>query len=1773
MITNLRTRILSGLIFFTLIASAVFTVPAMADSGLPPAPPAPSGPASSGSGTTQILSQVPNGTNIVGGNHSGHKVDMASQKAAYAVQPGDPIWCPSTVAVPVSGAAGCTFSQTNLYNLISTINSHTAGLATVTPNKNGTIWITGGADGSALQIVIDGSNVNFGSWQNFSLLLKGGWNGLGTGSVNPANPSKFDGVGISIANWNNDVTLSNISVNNAPFGQDGIDVQSSKNINLTNVISSNGQMYGAHLDDSAGTGVTITNSGFYQNDIAFFGSYGVWVQSAGPITVTNLNASGNDFHGAYLDNTFGTSGVTLAGTNIFDMNNGFGLEVLSNGTITSGSISANTNVGVDGNSGVIFNNTTAASPLPVTITGSSTFTGNKLDGLDIYSHGNITVNNVTSVGNGNYGGFLENDYSATTPSAIHVNGTNLFSKNGWDGLDALSDGAISLNNISANGNGVVGTNDGLYAQNSGASTAQSITLTGTNTFNNNKNAGALIQASGKVSLSSVTANGNITSFGVAIQNTYLGNTKPQTVTLLGTNALMNNNADNLDIATYGAIALNNLTASGSVTGYGANLYYNLFSSGSVTLTGASNFNQNNFTGLNIVTSGKVLINALNALSNTGVGINIDNSASTTLSPVTLNGLVTTNYNGSTGLVIDSKGVVLTNGLDAEVNGGGVVIFNSFGSVTSPVTLNGINTFNKNNATGLSITSFGAVVTSGLNANGNLGNGAFISNNGSSAFVPITLSGFSTFNYNGSAGLVISSEGVVLTNGLNALSNNGTGATIDNNTSSTSHSVTLAGVNTFNKNSGTGLNINSNGAVFANNLTALTNTGIGVSITNTGSSAASAVTLGGLSVFNYNGSSALQISSNGAVITNGLRAVSNGNGVNIFNAVGSFTSPVTLNGGNTFDKNSGNGLTINSFGTVIGSTLIATSNSGSGVVISTEGTITMGGLTTMDNTGGNGATIDNSSAGSSQPVTLNGINIFNNNGGTGLDILSKGVVLASNLTALTNGGPGVNIANVASSAASAVTLNGLSTLNYNTSTALQITSNGAVITNGLMAVSNGNGVNIFNAIGSFTSQVTLNGGNTFDKNSGNGLTINSFGKVITTALTSTSNSGSGVVISTQGAISMGGLIAVDNTGGNGATIDNSSAASSQPVTLNGINTFNNNSGVGLNILSKGIVLANNLVALTNGSIGVIIDNSASSTASAVTLGGLSAFNYNGSTGLQLSSKGTVITSGLSALSNGGGGVNIFNAVGSFTSPVTLNGGNTFEKNSGNGLTINSNGTVITAILNANSNTGRGATIDNSGSSIIVPITLLGGSTFNYNGSGGVLLNSKGAISTSSLAALSNVGSGATITTNSSSAHTVSLSGLNTFKDNSTGLTLVSNGTVIVNSLISSSNLGSGTIIDNTSSTSASPVTLNGISIFAGNGSTGLTLISKGTVLTNGLSGSNNGSGGAIIDNSTSTSSPVTLKGINTFNNNGSTGLTLVSKGTVLTNGLSGSNNGSTGAIIDNSGSSAVAPVTLLGLSTFNFNGSTGLTLISKNTVLTNGLSALNNGSTGVIIDNSASTSSSAVTLKGVDNFNNNGATGLILVSKGTVLTNGLSGSNNGSSGAIIDNTGSSTVAPVTLKGLNSFNNNGSSGLIVSSLNAITTSSLTANDNGSNGVILTNNALGVGAIKVLGKNVIFGNGSTGIMLESNGPVTVTNISSKFNKTDGLFVDTTGNVSVSCGSFSGNGTGHVSGYGFHTGIDVTTVTLTGVTIAGNYSGDILKDNGGGTTITFIPKTCVLP
>src|ERR1700690_481316 len=234
---NRLFRLLSASTLIVFVLSALLTVPALADSGTTPPPSSgtTSGGRSSNKGSSSnSLSQVPSGTKMVVGEAPGTNPPLVSKAAQDIVASGDPIWCPSTVALPIAGVSGCSpaWANTNLATLTNAVET----FAWTPTANNSTIWILQGADSSGSPSYLNGSVL--GAVSNFTLTLAGGWTGSGH-TVNSTTPSVLDGgysnnVTIDIENWNNTVTLSNITVENST-GHGVYLYGMTKNIVMTNV--------------------------------------------------------------------------------------------------------------------------------------------------------------------------------------------------------------------------------------------------------------------------------------------------------------------------------------------------------------------------------------------------------------------------------------------------------------------------------------------------------------------------------------------------------------------------------------------------------------------------------------------------------------------------------------------------------------------------------------------------------------------------------------------------------------------------------------------------------------------------------------------------------------------------------------------------------------------------------------------------------------------------------------------------------------------------------------------------------------------------------------------------------------------------------------------------------------------------------------------------------------------------------------------------------------------------------------------------------------------------------------------------------------------------------------------------------------------------------------------------------------------------------------------------------------------------------------------------
>jgi hypothetical protein len=1021
MLKNRLFSILSASTLIVFVLSAVFSVPALADSGTtPPTTPSSGSGRSSNKGSSNSLSQVPSGTKVVILDSNGNKVPLGSQAAQDIVTNGDPIWCPSTVAMPIAGMSGCSplADNTNLQTLTNAVETS----AWTPTNTNSTIWILQGYYSSTSYSTLNGSVLS--ALSHFTLTLAGGWTGSGH-TVNPATPSILDGavssvptndVGIYIYNWNNTVTLSNIEVENGTGS--GFDVSSSKNIVLTNIQAINNGDYGAAL--YPGTGATVTNSTFNQNDQNHTGYFGLYIQGSGTVTLTDTTTNNNSYYGAVV-NTCAWSGsacsfsgnVTLTGTNIFDSNFGDGLDVTANGSITSGSLSANNNSSYDGAyldnciwSGSSCDTSTVH---PITLTGTSSFSENNEDGLEIHSNGAIAVNNITADFNIGPGALLENNTSSTIPSAITVTGTNWFNDNSNNGLSVQSDGAISLNNINANYNGLSGNDSGLYVVNDGAHTAQSITLTGLNALNYNGNTGADFYSTGTVTVNNVTADCNGYSGGdcttgpragvqgILIVNNYLGHLQPQAVTFLGTNELSANNGDNLDVETYGAIKLNNLTANASKTGIGANLYYGGILTSAVTLTGANIFNGNHLSGLYAESNTTITANNLSANANgastTDAGVSLASNGN-----VTLTGVNTFDFNDGYGLYITTTGTITASSLTANTNGNSTTDAGVDLVSTKNVSLTGINTFDFNYGDGLEVSTSGTITASSLTANTN-GNSTTDAGVDLVSSGTVNVTGLNTFDFNYGLGLEVTTSSTIAASNLNAIGNILTSHD-DGVDLVSGGNVSLTGTNVFDDYRGDGLDILTGGSITASNLTADFNGYGGSEVYGAQLESTGSVTLTGTNVFNGNHSYGLLITSDGTVSTNNVTADNSvtGGGASIDNENGSHAhNSITMTGVNTFNNNGG--------GTA-------------GLYLQSDGAISTSNVTANNNyNASDGAFFDNcdyvSGCKGTGNITMTGTNVFLYNAegyDEGLSLTTNGSVSVTHITADYNDNDGMYVQN-------------------------------------------------------------------------------------------------------------------------------------------------------------------------------------------------------------------------------------------------------------------------------------------------------------------------------------------------------------------------------------------------------------------------------------------------------------------------------------------------------------------------------------------------------------------------------------------------------------------------------------------------------------------------------------------------------------------------------------------------------------------------------------------
>ncbi len=268
----------------------------------------------------------------------------------------------------------------------------------------------------------------------------------------------------------------------------------------------------------------------------------------------------------------------------------------------------------------------------VTVGGSITVrdinsSNNSLVGLGsaVTGNGNITLSNMGIYGNGAEGVYLTcgqtPDFSDSGfgTGTITISGSNSINDNGWDGLFMATSGAVNISNMDASFNGQETGSSGVRIRDD--CNATTVTLNNINVGENGAN-GLFINATGNITLTNISAWNNFGEAGIDMANTMGSGT------IRLTKVTSNNNQGiGIDLYSNGLITLNEVQAN-SNWGPGICLKNDFDGASAGIVLRSVRADNNGGTGITALTNGALVMSTINTSSNAIVWSGID--ASTTV---------------------------------------------------------------------------------------------------------------------------------------------------------------------------------------------------------------------------------------------------------------------------------------------------------------------------------------------------------------------------------------------------------------------------------------------------------------------------------------------------------------------------------------------------------------------------------------------------------------------------------------------------------------------------------------------------------------------------------------------------------------------------------------------------------------------------------------------------------------------------------------------------------------------------------------------------------------------------------------------------------------------------------------------------------------------------------------------------------------------------------------------------------------------------------------
>jgi len=1152
---------------------------------------------------------------------------------------------------------------------------------------------------------------------------------------------------------------------------------------------------------------------------------------SGMITVENGTFTG----GLFINNIANLTGLTGAGIGASTINGSIDIQNMA-GNFTLQGFTINGSVTARGGSGLF-----TASNLDITAFG---------DGLNIAQAGDILVQNVDASNNKDRGAYLN------AAKVTVRNSTFLGNGDGNDNALEIDAGAVTLDKVQVKNNG--GTGAQIYF-------GANLTVTESDFWNNASTTDGMGYG---LRAENTLGQGNIQINGSGFQqNTLAGAylyTRKGNITVASSankaSEFTGNGAGLRAETLNGSVNLQNILTKDNLGGHGAEV---IQGGVGTVLVNSSSFIRSSFSGLTVNASGDVTVTGLNQQT-----------------------IVSQN---STGLIVTSSGKITLNNVSSTTNSNAGIGLDNLGGAKD-VSLT--NVISGNNGVGIDVNTHGAITFNQVYASRNSSYGANLVSAPATGMKAVTITN-SDFNSNVSgSGLTVQARGLITVNNLGASGNGGAAASLKNDFSGVTAGVTILGTmgdNLINNNSGTGLQILTNGPLSITDLLASGNNGIGLR-----ASVGGAVTLKQVAVEKTMGQG-IDISGLNTITLTGVTATNNtGPGIALSNSTATLPKAITLTNVNA-NANLNVGLTVNATGQLTlnnisalgnagpGASLINTSgavnitngffdfNNAPGLGISTPGALTLKTVSASGNTGGGGLIISN---GTNLNITEGS---FDRNSGPGLQAIDlTGTITLNTVTANRNSAIGAYLSNSNATLAKNVTINNAQ-FDSNNGPGLQAQSKGLFSLTGVSGSGNTSaGLLLTNDLAGATAGITLTNVRTDNNTFGPGTNLQTSGTVTLNALSANNNSlggltgstgnltitksaftgnggAAGIALNVNGVVTLNTIVASNNTAG-GANITNSSN-----ITITKSSFDRNGSGAGLSLTSDGAITLNTVNANYN-TVGASLTATA---AGKITLTGTQ-FNRNYGPGLTaISNSGVITATNISASNNLDTGALFQNDAGGTTNGITLTNG-VFDQNTGIGVGFLSNGAILNTQVSANGNT-NGMMITTSGS-----YTLSKGS-FNSNMGVGISVGAAGVISVSTISATRNGVHGSIFSNVGGAISNLSITKGDFSSNGGNGLITTADGNITLNGITANANSGTGMIADATPG--AGTITLLGTANYASNNTDqGLRLTADNQIIINNTFANGNGIladlDGAYL--STTGNSPVVIKG-GSFSGNGRNGI--------------------------------------------------------------------------------------------------------------------------------------------------------------------------------------------------------------------------------------------------------------------------------------------------------------